>query len=246
MRFTAAVRAALAGASMPRSAPGEAWSKVMGAPLMLVCGNVSPHTLDDPARAAADLAALAERAAVLLDAGYDGTVSHEIFSDEFRSGSPQQVAVDGICSMLWLEETATADAAARAKAGSLASGVEFVEFTAEGAEAAWLSGLLQSVGFRRTHVHRSKQVSLYRQGDVSVIINSEPGSFAHSYHERHGTSVCALAVATPGVTCSSTPAPSTASSSMWCSATATPATARPTPAPASPPSRCSTSGCARR
>ena len=72
----------------------------------------------------------------------------------------------------------------------LLSGYEFVEFAAEQAAADWLETLFGSLGFRKTHRHRSKNVVLYRQGDVNLVVNCEPDSFAHSYHERHGTSVC--------------------------------------------------------
>jgi 4-hydroxyphenylpyruvate dioxygenase len=40
--------------------------------------------------------------------------------------------------------------------------------------------------------HRSKDVLLFRQGDINLIVNREPSSFARSFATVHGTSVCAL------------------------------------------------------
>ena len=41
--------------------------------------------------------------------------------------------------------------------------------------------------------HRSKDVTLHRQGDVNLILNAEKDAFAHSFFLLHGASVCALA-----------------------------------------------------
>ncbi|HEV2098586.1 MAG TPA: 4-hydroxyphenylpyruvate dioxygenase, partial [Stellaceae bacterium] len=41
--------------------------------------------------------------------------------------------------------------------------------------------------------HRSKNVTLYRQGDVNFILNAEPESFAQAFARLHGPSVCAIA-----------------------------------------------------
>jgi 4-hydroxyphenylpyruvate dioxygenase len=70
-------------------------------------------------------------------------------------------------------------------------GFEFIEYTA--ADPAALGRLFEQLGFVRVAEHRSKQVSLYRQGDVNFILNSEPDSFAQSFARVHGPSVCAMA-----------------------------------------------------
>jgi 4-hydroxyphenylpyruvate dioxygenase len=49
------------------------------------------------------------------------------------------------------------------------------------------------MGFSPVARHRSKRVSLYRQGDVNFILNAEPDSFAQSFARVHGPSVCAMA-----------------------------------------------------
>ena len=57
--------------------------------------------------------------------------------------------------------------------------------------------MLEALGFRRTHRHRSKEVELYRQGAISIVLNLEDEGFAHSFQLLHGLSVAALAVKVP-------------------------------------------------
>ena len=49
------------------------------------------------------------------------------------------------------------------------------------------------MGFPVTARHRSKNVTLHRQGDVNFIINAEPGSFGQRFAQQHGPSACAMA-----------------------------------------------------
>jgi 4-hydroxyphenylpyruvate dioxygenase len=70
-------------------------------------------------------------------------------------------------------------------------GFEFVEYTAP--DAAALGALFERMGFRAVAHHRSKAVTLYRQGDVNFIVNAEPESFAQAFARLHGPSVCAVA-----------------------------------------------------
>jgi 4-hydroxyphenylpyruvate dioxygenase len=70
-------------------------------------------------------------------------------------------------------------------------GFEFVEYTAP--DTAALGRLFRSMGFTAVARHRSKDVTLYRQGDVNFVVNAEPESFAQSFARLHGPSVCAIA-----------------------------------------------------
>jgi 4-hydroxyphenylpyruvate dioxygenase len=70
-------------------------------------------------------------------------------------------------------------------------GFEFVEYTAP--DAAALGRSFEQLGFRAVARHRSKQVTLYRQGEVNFIVNAEPESFAQAFARLHGPSVCAIA-----------------------------------------------------
>ncbi len=70
-------------------------------------------------------------------------------------------------------------------------GFEFVEYTAP--DPAALGALFERMGFAAVARHRSKRVTLYRQGDVNFIVNAEPDSFGQAFARVHGPSVCAIA-----------------------------------------------------
>jgi 4-hydroxyphenylpyruvate dioxygenase len=70
-------------------------------------------------------------------------------------------------------------------------GFEFVEYTAP--DTAALGRLFESMGFARVARHRSKNVSLYRQGGINFIVNAEPASLAQQFAREHGPSACAMA-----------------------------------------------------
>jgi 4-hydroxyphenylpyruvate dioxygenase len=69
-------------------------------------------------------------------------------------------------------------------------GFEFVEFAHP--EPEKLGALLSLMGFVPVCVHRSKNVTLYRQGDINFVLNAEPDSFAAHFAKAHGPSVCAV------------------------------------------------------
>jgi 4-hydroxyphenylpyruvate dioxygenase len=70
-------------------------------------------------------------------------------------------------------------------------GFEFVEYTAP--DTAELGRLFETMGFCRVARHRSKDVALYRQGEINFIVNSEPDSLARQFAHEHGPSACAMA-----------------------------------------------------
>ena len=70
-------------------------------------------------------------------------------------------------------------------------GFEFVEFT--GPDVAALEALFGRLGFAPVARHRSKRVTLWRQGAVNFILNAEPDSFAQAFQQVHGPSACAMA-----------------------------------------------------
>jgi 4-hydroxyphenylpyruvate dioxygenase len=70
-------------------------------------------------------------------------------------------------------------------------GFEFVEYTGPDPQA--LASLFARMGFVAAARHRSKNVTLYKQGDVNFILNAEPESFAQAFARLHGPSVCAIA-----------------------------------------------------
>jgi 4-hydroxyphenylpyruvate dioxygenase len=282
----------------------------LGAPLLLVCSNTSPHALADPERAAVQLRALAERAArrnlrigyealawgrhvnryaqawriveradhphlgLILDsfhtlslgddpagiaaipgeriffvqmadapllamdvlqwarhhrnfpgqgqfdvvgfftqalrAGYSGTLSLEIFNDVFRETPNRRTALDAMRSLLWLESESRArleqgDAAERRivdrieladpPAATALGGFAFVEFGVDDDAAAALEKVLGQLGFARAGRHRSKRVTLWRQGAAQLVINAEPGSDARERFAEQGACVSAIGLA---------------------------------------------------
>ena len=70
-------------------------------------------------------------------------------------------------------------------------GFEFIEYTAPDTQA--LHTVLTHMGSTAVASHRSKRVTLYRQGAINFIVNAEPDSFAQAFARLHGPSVCALA-----------------------------------------------------
>ena len=70
-------------------------------------------------------------------------------------------------------------------------GFEFVEYAAPDPQA--LGRLFEHLGFRAIARHRTKNVLLYRQGEVNFVVNAEPDSFAQRFARLHGPSVCAMA-----------------------------------------------------
>ncbi|MEW6760058.1 MAG: 4-hydroxyphenylpyruvate dioxygenase [Pseudomonadota bacterium] len=70
-------------------------------------------------------------------------------------------------------------------------GFEFVEFASP--TPGVLEPVFEALGFTKVAVHRSKAVSLYRQGGINFIINNEPKSYAAYFAAEHGPSACGMA-----------------------------------------------------
>ena len=71
------------------------------------------------------------------------------------------------------------------------NGFEFVEYAAP--ERGILEPAFAMMGFSHIASHRSKDVDLWRQGDINFILNYEKGSPAAFYAEEHGPSACGMA-----------------------------------------------------
>lgn len=70
-------------------------------------------------------------------------------------------------------------------------GFEFVEFCAP--ERGVLEPVFAVMGFTEIAQHRSKDVHLWRQGGINLIINYEPKSAAWYFAREHGPSACGMA-----------------------------------------------------
>jgi 4-hydroxyphenylpyruvate dioxygenase len=143
--------------------------------------------------------------APIIQSGYTGPLSLEIFNDGFRAAPTRANAADGLRSLLYLEEKTRQRLAEQAPAvpvdilfetppASEYDGIEFLEFAVDESLGAKLTHWLERLGFAKAGQHRSKNVSLLRQGDINLILNCEPYSFAHNFFEAHGPSLCATAI----------------------------------------------------
>lgn len=130
--------------------------------------------------------------------GYDGYLSLEIFNDQFRGGNANAIAVDGYRSLIYLgDQVKRAEPDIRLPVPDMpprvdVKGVAFVEFTASEEEAVELEALIRTIGFRKTAQHRTKQVLVYRQGAINLVINTEREGFASASYLVHGTSAYAF------------------------------------------------------
>jgi 4-hydroxyphenylpyruvate dioxygenase len=150
----------------------------------------------------------------VIRSGYRGPLSLEVFNDVFRASNTRETAQDAMRSLLFLEEQLrarlaeqpTADRAAGAARTSATrrvelfdpppvpdlAGITFLEFAVDADAATRMGSLLERLGFERAGQHRSKAVSLYRQGEINLILDAEPESFAEGYFQLHGPSLCAV------------------------------------------------------
>jgi 4-hydroxyphenylpyruvate dioxygenase len=136
--------------------------------------------------------------------GYRGPVSLEIFNDQFRGASANSIALDGKRSLSALGEALNKTRAARGEhvlsdLPSLPSApnvqrIEFIEFAVSDVERTEFAALIEGLGFACVGRHRSKDVDLFRQGDIDFVVNRDREGFAHSFNILHGPSVCAIAL----------------------------------------------------
>jgi 4-hydroxyphenylpyruvate dioxygenase len=154
----------------------------------------------------------------VLLAGYTGPMSLEIFNDIFRETPNRRTAKDAMRSLLNLESQVRARLNLAAKQGGESAtastraldrielfdpppatkliGIAFLEFGVDDVSGATLGALLLRLGFRRAGKHRSKDINLYRQGSINLILNADPHSFARVHFNEYGPSVCAIGLAT--------------------------------------------------
>ncbi len=71
------------------------------------------------------------------------------------------------------------------------AGFEFVEFASP--DINLLHTTFSALGFQAVARHRSKDVTLFRQGRINFIVNNEPRSLAAYFAEEHGAGAAGLA-----------------------------------------------------
>jgi 4-hydroxyphenylpyruvate dioxygenase len=148
-------------------------------------------------------------AADVLASGYRGPWSLEVFNDVFRQADAQRTAVDGMRSLLALEEslTATADTDATAQPDPVLAelpapadlpGYAFVELDTDGLIGPAAEGMLRGLGFGLVGRHRTKPVQLWQQADVRVLVNRTGADDGSRLPGDAGVSAIAVESKDPG------------------------------------------------
>ncbi len=74
-------------------------------------------------------------------------------------------------------------------------GFEFVEFAApDAASRDALHALFRRMGFSAVLRHKSRAITVFRQGGVNFVVNEQPDSFAADFARAHGPSACGFAI----------------------------------------------------
>ncbi|MBJ7336963.1 sugar phosphate isomerase/epimerase and 4-hydroxyphenylpyruvate domain-containing protein [Mycolicibacterium sp.] len=126
-----------------------------------------------PGEGAFDLATFVSH---VLETGFDGPLSLEVFNDTFRQTDPDRTAVHALRSLVWLQDKVAALPGA-GRTGTLTPvadakppvGFDFVELKAE--DTSDVEVLLAQLGFTLGGRHRTKPVSLWTSGDVRLVLN---------------------------------------------------------------------------
>ncbi|WP_166432799.1 4-hydroxyphenylpyruvate dioxygenase [Luteimonas yindakuii] len=74
------------------------------------------------------------------------------------------------------------------------NGFEFVEFAAPAGRAESMRTYLGQLGFTAIAKHRTRAITLFRQGTINFLLNEEPESFASDFAATHGPSACGFAI----------------------------------------------------
>lgn len=141
----------------------------------------------------------------VVDAGYRGPLSLEVFSDVVRTARPRQTALDGMRSLLHLEEEM------RDRFGSQRPRVDlfdppplpahvdagFVEFAIQPGDTT-TPALLSALGFVHAGDHSTRPVQWWRNGDAHVCVTTLPVPATDGV-ERRRPFVSAVALLTDDV-----------------------------------------------
>ncbi|HEY5612854.1 MAG TPA: 4-hydroxyphenylpyruvate dioxygenase, partial [Lysobacter sp.] len=72
-------------------------------------------------------------------------------------------------------------------------GFEFVEFAAPEGQAELLHDYFRRMGFTAALRHKTRPITIYRQGGVNFLVNEDPDSFAADFARAHGPCACGFA-----------------------------------------------------
>jgi len=136
----------------------------------------------------------------LEETGYDSVLSLEIFNDQFRSSDTFRHANDAFRSLVYLYGESSEEPLSflpKLRGDNQPKEIEFIEFAVSDEEYPSLSIFLNRVGFIHTADHKTKNVELWQQGSIKLVINRNKKSFAQKFYAEHGLSVCAYGLLCP-------------------------------------------------
>lgn len=110
----------------------------------------------------------------VVNAGYAGPWSLEVFNDTFRQTDTARTAAHAHRSLLWLADRTSAAndwSADRIGEAPVTTGLDFVEVA--GADLSEVDELLAQLGFAFGGQHRSKPVRLWSAGATRIILNEQ-------------------------------------------------------------------------
>ena len=119
----------------------------------------------------------------VLTTGYDGPLSLEVFNDVYRQADPRHAAIDGMRSLLALQEAVCARGPAAVRERLQASGLPpaprlgghvFTELAVDDVSGPDVARALAALGFVHSGQHRSKPVQLWQQGSARILLNFAP------------------------------------------------------------------------
>jgi 4-hydroxyphenylpyruvate dioxygenase len=73
-------------------------------------------------------------------------------------------------------------------------GFEFVEFAAPAGQGDAMRAYLRNLGFTAVAKHKSREITLFRQGTINFLLNESADSFASAFAAEHGPSACGFAI----------------------------------------------------
>ncbi|MGW0808527.1 bifunctional sugar phosphate isomerase/epimerase/4-hydroxyphenylpyruvate dioxygenase family protein [Nonomuraea sp. NPDC002799] len=120
----------------------------------------SRHYRCFPGQGTFDLTGLTEH---VLNAGYTGPLSLEVFNDVFRQADVERTAVDGMRSLIALEQNL-----GHVAHPAVPTGFAFAEL----ADTGSLGAVLGALGFARAGEHPTKPVELWAQGGARLLLNT--------------------------------------------------------------------------
>ena len=150
-----------------------------------------------PAQGVLNLAALIR---ILIAGNYSNHWTLSGVGNAVPTGDSLSLAQGGYRALVnVLDEVQRTDPAAQFGIPSMpsrvhATGFEFIEFAVDDSSKQELESLLATMGFRAERQHVSKQVVLWRQGAVNILLNSEKTGYARKAFDEHGPCVCDLAI----------------------------------------------------